>query len=300
MNVTGYYGKLPQRGDFVSRRVPETFKTVWDDWAQQLVRVCNDVSEKATSNQWFRLPIYRFYLSEGIAGDNAWIGLMLPSQDSVGRKFPLCFARSTHPDCTYPQLNQHEQEFFTNLELIVEAVFCEELDFDSIGEKLTKLDTDFPTMADSSENSLSIQSVEPSLCLRLITPQDESVALWESAFDATLRATCSAYSVWQTSPLSQSTRETLVCEALPSADCCKSFFDGRFQKKLWTQKSGFKIEDDHREENKLGVLGNQSVDIQAYSNEGNLPLNYKTLYDPNKTDNLDLDETEPLDAPWEQ
>ena len=31
----GFYGKLPSEGDFVTRRLPWEFTSVWDDWLQQ-------------------------------------------------------------------------------------------------------------------------------------------------------------------------------------------------------------------------------------------------------------------------
>ena len=31
---TGFFGKLVSHGDFVSRRLPESFMQVWDSWLQ--------------------------------------------------------------------------------------------------------------------------------------------------------------------------------------------------------------------------------------------------------------------------
>ncbi len=89
---SGFYGKLPVLGDFVSRRLPNDFILSWDKWLQNSLAV----SKEKLADQWMQSyltsPIWRFALSPGLCGNDAWLGIMMPSVDRVGRYFPLTIA----------------------------------------------------------------------------------------------------------------------------------------------------------------------------------------------------------------
>jgi type VI secretion system protein ImpM len=88
----GFYGKLPSEGDFVTRRLPWEFTSVWDDWLQQGLQA----SREALGARWLELylsaPIWRFQIAPGVCGPVGWRGLFFASVDRVGRYFPLTLA----------------------------------------------------------------------------------------------------------------------------------------------------------------------------------------------------------------
>jgi type VI secretion system protein ImpM len=90
--VPGWYGKMPCLGDFASRRLPTEFIEPWDAWLQRSLAA----SRARLGESWLELfltsPMWRFALTPGICGANAWAGLLIPSVDKVGRYFPLTFA----------------------------------------------------------------------------------------------------------------------------------------------------------------------------------------------------------------
>ena len=94
---TGFYGKLPCRGDFMQRRTPQGFVDVWDAWLQE----CLHESRRQLGERWLETyltsPIWRFVLAEGICGESAYAGVMLPSVDRVGRYFPLTLISPLEP-----------------------------------------------------------------------------------------------------------------------------------------------------------------------------------------------------------
>lgn len=53
-------------------------------------------SRQALGDRWaptcLSSPIWRFALASGACGEHAWLGLMIPSVDRVGRHFPLTLA----------------------------------------------------------------------------------------------------------------------------------------------------------------------------------------------------------------
>ncbi len=86
---TGWYGKIPTAGDFIARRIAPDFGEVWHDWLQNAL----EGSRQRLAGRWpgdfLSMPVWRFVFSPGLVTPSAWVGLMLPSVDAVGRYFPL-------------------------------------------------------------------------------------------------------------------------------------------------------------------------------------------------------------------
>jgi type VI secretion system protein ImpM len=77
--TAGFYGKLPSTGDFVARNLPAAFTARWDRW---LARHLGGLSPGAP-------PL--FFRHAGFSG------VVLPSRDSAGRRFPLTIAVPGNP-----------------------------------------------------------------------------------------------------------------------------------------------------------------------------------------------------------
>lgn len=92
LSEAGFYGKMPSRGDFVTRALPSAFVRAWDGWLAASI----DASRRALGAAWLErfllAPPWRFALAPGIAGPTGWIGVMATSIDAVGRAFPLTLA----------------------------------------------------------------------------------------------------------------------------------------------------------------------------------------------------------------
>jgi type VI secretion system protein ImpM len=84
-----WYGKLPSHGDFLQRRAPEPFVRVWDEWLQGCIAHSKAQLGGEWLNAYLTSPVWRFFVSEGVAGDASYAGVLLPSVDRVGRYFPL-------------------------------------------------------------------------------------------------------------------------------------------------------------------------------------------------------------------
>ena len=89
---TGWYGKLPASGDFVTRRLPPSFIEPWDAWLNAMLTGSRERLGDAWRAAFLSAPAWRFVLSPGIIGQQGWAGLIVPSVDSVGRYFPLTVA----------------------------------------------------------------------------------------------------------------------------------------------------------------------------------------------------------------
>jgi len=90
--VTGFYGKLPARGDFVRVGLPRDFTDPWDEWLQTVLAGSREMMGEFWLPAFLEAPVWRFALPARMCGSRAVLGLMLPSVDHAGRYFPLTFA----------------------------------------------------------------------------------------------------------------------------------------------------------------------------------------------------------------
>ncbi|HSW03526.1 type VI secretion system-associated protein TagF [Aquabacterium sp.] len=100
--MTGVYGKLPSYGDFVRRELPQSFVLPWDEWLQAGLGAARDALGQEFDALWAAAPPWRFRLGAGACGASAVAGVLLTSQDSVGRQFPLTLAALLPDDASAP------------------------------------------------------------------------------------------------------------------------------------------------------------------------------------------------------
>ncbi|HVS76945.1 MAG TPA: type VI secretion system-associated protein TagF, partial [Steroidobacteraceae bacterium] len=133
----GFYGKLPSHGDFLARRVDEGFRAAWDEWLQR----CLACSQGDLGDQWLDCyltsPMWRFFLSDGIAGPASYAGLLLPSVDRVGRYFPLTVVTELPPGTPALAFSMAAARWFGEIEqLCARALEDTALDLDSLDAAL--------------------------------------------------------------------------------------------------------------------------------------------------------------------
>ena len=89
---SGFYGKLPTRGDFLRIGLPRSFTDPWDAWLQAGIAASRDALADQWLTCWMEAPVWRFALAAGACGPSAMLGLWMPSVDRAGRLFPLTIA----------------------------------------------------------------------------------------------------------------------------------------------------------------------------------------------------------------
>jgi len=93
--MTGLFGKMPRHGDFVRLGLPADFVAPWDDWASRMIlHTRSALATEAWDAAWEAAPVWRFRLAPGVCGPLLWAGVVAPSEDMVGRRFPLVVAAS--------------------------------------------------------------------------------------------------------------------------------------------------------------------------------------------------------------
>ncbi|NSY39637.1 type VI secretion system-associated protein TagF [Leisingera sp. ANG59] len=85
----GAFGKMPSAGDFFRLNTPGGFVRIWDAWLQQVMLDGKTAYGSGFDAHYMTAPIWRFTLPAGLAGAAPVWGVMMPSVDRVGRRFPL-------------------------------------------------------------------------------------------------------------------------------------------------------------------------------------------------------------------
>jgi len=89
---TGFWGKLPARGDFVRNGLSRAFTDAWDAWFSAMLTASREDLGEAWLDAWMVAPVWRFCLRPNLCGPLATVGLWMPSADRAGRPYPLTFA----------------------------------------------------------------------------------------------------------------------------------------------------------------------------------------------------------------
>lgn len=87
--MSGFYGKLPARGDFVGSGLARPVVDALDEWARACLAASSGALGESWVDCWMEAPVWRF---AGDVGGAELGGVWLPSMDGVGRWFPLVIA----------------------------------------------------------------------------------------------------------------------------------------------------------------------------------------------------------------
>ncbi len=90
--AAGFAGKIPARGDFLRAGLPASFAQPWDGWLAAGMAAAQAALGEEFDAAYMEAPVWRFALAAGACGPDAAAGVLLPSVDRVGRRFPLTAA----------------------------------------------------------------------------------------------------------------------------------------------------------------------------------------------------------------
>ena len=92
----GYYGKLPFAGDFLRHGLSAAFVSGWDAWIQRVLLMASEtIGEIHWQDAYLCAPIWRFSIAPRVLASHGAVGVLMPSLDRVGRRFPFCIAAAT-------------------------------------------------------------------------------------------------------------------------------------------------------------------------------------------------------------
>jgi type VI secretion system protein ImpM len=216
----GAYGKIASLGDFFQTGTPPGFVRPWDAWLQQALLDAAAAGNGDWDRHYMSAPLWRFTLSAGLAGPSKVLGVLMPSVDRVGRRFPLTLMCA--PETEGPAALDHFSQgpLFAALEELALATL-DDLPREALVERLAALppclslggaplrrggDTLVLTQAQPD-------GVAPELAAGLTSAQYDRPSLWEA--------------------LLQETSRIMVCDGLPGPGQARALFD--LSAPLWAE-----------------------------------------------------------------
>jgi type VI secretion system ImpM family protein len=140
MTAPGLFGKLPSKGDFVTRGLAPGFLAGFETWLAGIV----DGARQSLGDGWAEIydtaPLWRFWIGPK-SGAPACVGVLAASRDRVGRRFPLVILAEAGPDGSglpRPPIAGAPQDWFETVEAALAEAMAEGFD-DDPGVVLTRL-----------------------------------------------------------------------------------------------------------------------------------------------------------------
>lgn len=226
--LLGFYGKLPARGDFLSRRLPAGFIASWDEWLQDAIAASRVQLGDDWLPRYLEAPLWRFFLPGGICGGSAAAGVMMASVDRVGRYFPLVLALPLAEAASCDRVLAQE-EWFVRIEELALATLSEDFDLDRFDAAL------------AAEPAPDLGEMEPDIldfgaaCVTPLGPEGAQSAA--ARLFARMAAKGGApLSVWWSSGSAAIAPMVFATPGLPPAGGFAALLDGEWERWGWKRR----------------------------------------------------------------
>ncbi len=232
--LTGFYGKLPTHGDFISRNLPRTFIDPWDNWLQSAISASREQLAEKWLDYFLVTPVWRFILSDGNCGEHAWIGVMIPSVDRVGRYFPLTIASHITQAVKPVALIDECYHWFELAEQQALKVLDEDFDLETLESSLKTMGEPVVSRINPNETENEIHKEERfqgHFCMDTVNTNPLSAFPAISHFF--IEQSFSNYSFWWTAGSEDIKPSFLLCEGMPKSDGFVSLLDGEWERDSW-------------------------------------------------------------------
>mgnify|MGYP001209428980 CR=1 FL=1 len=228
---TGFFGKLPGRGDFIGRYLPRSFLEPWDDWLQAAIAASRHQLGESWRDYYCTSPIWRFALGPGLCGPAAHAGILMPSMDRIGRYYPLLIAAPLAPDWPLLTLPVSAGAWFRQAEqLALSGLDNDVLDLDDFSRRVETLGP--PPTADFAVNNTPASRA---WCCSLPDALDWPQTLPALATHLLTQGFVQP-SLWWTEGSEWVARCLLLCEGLPPIQGFAALLAGDWRERGWSEK----------------------------------------------------------------
>jgi len=224
---TGWYGKLPSSGDFVTRRLPPSFIEPWDAWLNAMMSGSRERLGPAWRDAFVSAPAWRFVLAPGVLGPQGWAGLIVPSVDAVGRYFPLTIAsglpsRSLDPVATLVRAHN----WYDEIEPVVGVVLSPESEIGTFDAQLANrpFPADLVALLEETDETIPPRSRAPRALWIPLGPEFQG----EAGLRGLAKPLAAPYSAWLAEESEIFGRSLMLCEKLPAVDQFCAMLNGQW------------------------------------------------------------------------
>ncbi len=229
--LTGIFGKLPLHGDFVYRNLPSVTMNNWDEWLQGFIAG----SQEQLGDEWLNIyltsPIWRFVFSEGVLDENAWLGLIMPSVDKVGRYFPISVLSKVPVHANLFEFMLLQNDWFES----VESLFLQALDGQADVDELMSAVDEIPLYNEMAYQRSGHLNAQSAAVISMEFEEQSPASVLPHFLDSFLLSTLSSYSAWMT-PGSELVEPCVsITQGLPKMAGIAAMLDGRWSHWQWQQ-----------------------------------------------------------------
>jgi type VI secretion system ImpM family protein len=222
----GFFGKLPARGDFVTRRLTRDFTDPWDGWLQDAIAMSAQQLGENWLDSYLTAPIWRFLLSSGVCGQMPMLGVMMPSVDRVGRYFPLTLAVTVVDSPAPAKTMLTAISWFDEVEQLALSALEEDADLDRIDQEADAIAPPAPEHPDGA-------SFRTDRAVSVELGDGNGADAAAGAIDGVLGLLASRYTLWWTSGSDRFKPSLVFAEGLPSVERFAALLDGRWERWGW-------------------------------------------------------------------
>ena len=233
---TGWYGKLPTNGDFVTRRLPSSFIEPWDAWLNAMITGSREQLGPGWKDAFLSAPAWRFVLAPGVIGLQGWAGLIVPSVDSVGRYFPLTVAsglpaRSIDPVATLVRAHNWYEE----VEPVVGVALSPEAEVGTFDAQLAnrRFPGELVATLEETEETIPPRSRGQRALWIPLGPEFQG----EAGLRGLAKPLAAPYSAWLAEESEIFGRSLMLCEKLPAVDQFCAMLNGEWHHRPGERRS---------------------------------------------------------------
>ncbi|MBO9413465.1 MULTISPECIES: type VI secretion system-associated protein TagF [unclassified Ruegeria] len=218
----GAFGKMPSVGDFFRLGVTQDFVQPWDTWIQHSMLATSEALGASWDAHYMSAPIWRFCLAPGLAGQQKMLGVLMPSVDRVGRRFPLTLVAGVSNEGSAILTHFRADAVYRQLEDLALAALEDDMTRDKLAEGLEALPVPLqePTSPVRAEGKTLVltrgevsDSLLPDLAAGLVAHRYRSPTIWSTDIGGVPRM--------------------MVCEGLPQGSNMQGLFN--LHAAVWTE-----------------------------------------------------------------
>ncbi len=290
-SIVGLYGKIPGRGDFISRRVSREFTDFWDAWLQNALSCSRTQLNEQWLNVYLTSPIWRFVLSPGVCGRQLWVGIVMPSVDKVGRYFPLTIVTPLDQGINPFNIASLTLDWFNKAEAIALSTLEEQsFNFDVFDKQVEELAAELPDFKGQNMGAEAASvNFRTSKGWRFPVKRTDSISLsYTSLLWQLTNARFSTYSLWWCDGSEYIEPSMLVADGLPSVESYAAMLDGKWQQWSWDDCPVQYLPDEPAKENTGSIITNELVSAAPDSELLGEPVVLDKLEIPNDPPSVEI------------
>lgn len=222
--MAGFFGKLPSRGDFVSRDLPRDFVDAIDRWFREGLHT----SKEMLGDDWFPryqvMPVWSFFMGQAVLDDQAWLGTWIPSEDRVHRHYPLlmaCPVTSARVE-SIRDVRRYDEWLADVADLLIDTLL-ETRDFEVLNESFEALEPPATSARHRCTGVPLFDMDEDWFDTNLLGDAQSQASQVKDIDGARIEPD---YCVWQTDGNEEIDRQLVITRGLPPADQFIKFLEG--------------------------------------------------------------------------